>query len=146
MVFKRFLNPIYLFYSLKLTEGDTELALQSFKNRGARVHRIEGTMEPELEIESFLASSFGKYVYLIRIGKGIRYLAMGEENIMERKWRPQSYLVRDENGLKRLIVKEISPFRTLPWKTLYLVLWIGLWFLLWEKFTGVSWPQWCFEQ
>jgi len=58
---------------------------------------------------------------------------MSEENIMERKWRPQSYLVRDENGLKRLIVKEISPFRTLPWKTLYLVLWIGLWFLLWEN-------------
>ncbi|WP_297436599.1 hypothetical protein [Thermococcus sp.] len=59
MVFKRFFNPIYLFYWLELTEGDAELALQSFKNRGLVFTGLKEPWNPNLRSNPFSPPALG---------------------------------------------------------------------------------------
>ncbi|ASJ09237.1 hypothetical protein A3L11_08355 [Thermococcus siculi] len=108
MIVERLLHPPYTVLVMDLKKFERDKIIEGFRRRGAHVWKFSGDLDPELEVESFIASTYGGYVYVLRF-KGETYLARAEERIRGKDWgEPGSYFVRDENGLKRFLLRELS--------------------------------------
>jgi len=108
MAIERILSPSYHVAVLELQKFEPDEIVESFKRRGAHITLLSKELDPELEIESFMSSSYGGYVYLLKF-KEKTFLARHKEPVDEKDWKsPKKFIARDENGLKRLILSRIS--------------------------------------
>ncbi|MDI3474604.1 MAG: hypothetical protein PWQ79_381 [Thermococcaceae archaeon] len=107
LVLERLINPGYRVFVVDAKNFQPEEITEGLRRRGAMVVEILGESDPELEIESFLSSTYGEYVYLLKFKDG-RYLARSPDEVVEKNWSSSRYLVRDENALKRFLLRELS--------------------------------------
>ncbi|MFA4646169.1 hypothetical protein P8X24_02680 [Pyrococcus kukulkanii] len=96
MMWEKILRPKFL--AKKVKEDPNK-----FKSMGFHVIEVVGEgYELESLVEYFIYSTFGKYVYIVE-HEGRKFLARGDKKIGEIE-----YLVKDEKGLMRLILKEVK--------------------------------------
>ncbi|NJE04558.1 hypothetical protein E3E36_00010 [Thermococcus sp. M36] len=107
MIVEKILRPAYTILVADLKKFEPGDILEGFGRRGAHVWKLQGELDLELEVESFISTTYGEYVYVLRF-KGTTYLARSTEKITGKDWNPNSYLARDENGLKRFLLRELS--------------------------------------
>lgn len=108
MVVERILHPSYHVAVLELHKFEPDKIVEAFKRRGAHITLLSNELDPELEIESFMSSSYGGYVYLLKFREKT-FLARHGKPLEGKDWKsPKKFIARDENGLKRLILSRIS--------------------------------------
>ncbi len=135
MIVEKLLSPAYTVTVLNLKKFEPKDVLEGFRRRGFHIWKSQGGLDIELEIESFIASTYGKYVYVLRF-KEETYLARGEEKVLRKEWKePKTYLVRHEAGLKRLLLQELSLKAKLSLLLPQWILWgvVGFYALSWVK-------------
>ncbi|KUH33884.1 hypothetical protein APY94_03905 [Thermococcus celericrescens] len=135
MIIGRFLSPSYHIRVLKLDKFKPEEIVNGFRRRGAHVSEFPRDIDIELAIESFMASSYGDYVYVLKFPKGRLFLARHTKRLHEKKW-PNSgrYIARDENGLKRFLLREVSRKSMVIIEVPRIIIWGAVWWLVWNYF------------
>ncbi|NJE10360.1 hypothetical protein [Thermococcus sp. MAR1] len=109
MIVKRILRPAYRIRVLEFAKSTPKDILPHFKRKGAYVVEFSSDIDPELHVESFLASSYGEYVYLLKFKDGKMFLARHTSWVSKEEWpSPKRFMARDENGLKRFLVSRTS--------------------------------------
>lgn len=135
MVFERLLSPRYRVMVFNMSKFKPEEIVEEFRRKGAHVLKLSRDIDIELAIESFLASSYGDYFYVLKFPKGRTFLVRHAERIEEKKWpSPRRYIARDENGLKRFLIKEASLKTMLLMEVPRIVIWSVVWLLVWRYF------------
>ena len=135
MIVEKLLSPAYTVTVLDLRKFEPKDVLEGFRRRDFHIWNPHGGLDLELEVESFIASTYGKYVYVLRF-KSETYLARGEEKVLRKEWKePKTYLVRHEAGLRRLLLQELSLKAKLSLLLPQWVLWsvVGVYALSWLK-------------
>ena len=108
MIVERLLNPRFRVMVLDLKKFKPGEVLEYLRRSGVHTWKPHGGLDLELEVESFIASTYGEYVYVLRF-KGETYLGRSMEKVLKKEWgSPKTYLVRNEAGLKRLLLQELS--------------------------------------
>ena len=108
MLAERLLRPGYRVMVFGMKKFEPGKVIEGFRRRGAHVKEIRKEFGPELEVDSFLSTTYGKYVYVLHFAD-VTYLARSMERIIEESWgSPGSYLVRNESGLRRFLLRELS--------------------------------------
>ncbi len=135
MIVERLLSPSYTVTVLNLKKFEPKDVLEGFRGRGFHLWKPHAGLDLELEVESFIASTYGKHVYVLRF-EGETYLARGEEKVLRKEWKgPKVYLVRHEAGLKRLLLQELSLKAKVSLLLPQWILWsvVGFYALSWVK-------------
>lgn len=134
-MFERFLNPRYHIRILKLSDFEPEKIVAIFRRKGAHVHELGESIDVELAIESFIASSYGDYVYVVKLPKGRTFLAGHTKKLYETKW-PEAgrYIARDESGLKRFLLREVSRKSMILIEVSRIAIWGAVWWVIWSHF------------
>ncbi|ASJ14008.1 hypothetical protein [Thermococcus radiotolerans] len=124
MIVERLLKPSYRIRVLELRKFEPNEVVKGLRGKGIYVFELTRDLDAELAVESFLASSYGGYVYIIDFGEGRKFLARSTEPIKEDSWpTPKRFMARDENGLKRFIVSRTSLRERLLTELPPLVIW-----------------------
>ena len=135
MIIERLLSPSYRIRIFNMNRFKPEDVLDVFRKAGAYVSEFQKSIDIELAIESFIASSYGTHVYVLKFPKGKLFLARHTRWIFERNWpKPTEYLARDENGLKRLLLREISKKSMILLEAPSVIVWGAVWWLIWSYF------------
>ncbi|ASJ07188.1 hypothetical protein [Thermococcus pacificus] len=135
VIVEKLLSPAYTVTVLNLKKFEPKDLLEGFKRRGFHIWKSLSGLDIELEIESFIASTYGKYVYVLKF-KEETYLARGKEKVLRKEWKgPKTYLVRHVAGLKRLLLQELSLKAKLSLLLPQWILWsmVGVYALSWLK-------------
>lgn len=108
MMAERLLKPRYRVAVIDLQKFEPEGIIGAFKRKGAHVSPLSGELDPGLAVDAFLSSSYGDYVYVLKFN-GRTFLARHTKPIKEKNWKaPKRYMVRDESGLRRILLQETS--------------------------------------
>ncbi|NJE61372.1 hypothetical protein [Thermococcus sp. 21S7] len=134
MLVGKLLNPSYRVRVIKAHQLDEGKVLDGFRRAGFHVSEVGKDLDPELSVESFLSSSYGNWIYVIRLKRGRVFLARGEGKVPGLKSSDSDYLVRDDNGLKRLLIREVSKKAMLLIEVPRVVVWGLVWWLIWKYF------------
>ncbi len=135
MILTKLLDPKFRVTVVKPRKSKPEDIVEALRVRGAHVHRFEKETDPELVIDAFMASSYGEYVYVLKF-KGQTYLARGPKKLIKKSSAPtHSYIARDERGLEKLLLRELSLKSRLRVDLPTLLLWmaIGVLILQWLR-------------
>ncbi|NJE02990.1 hypothetical protein [Thermococcus sp. MV11] len=126
MFFERLLDPCCRVKVLDLSKFERERIIEGFRRKGFHVSELSEDVDRELAVESFLASSYGENVYVLKFGRKT-YVARGEKRAVGRGWQSGNlYLIRDENGLKRFLLREISLGFRLQVELPAIAIWLGI--------------------
>ncbi len=103
---ERLLKPEYRAHVVPMKKFKGDEVAPVLKRRGAFVLELKGN-DVELEVESFLAGTWGRYTYVLKLSDG-RMLARADRPVLKEVKGTKRYLARDEKGLERLILSELS--------------------------------------
>ena len=135
MILGRLLSPRYRIRVFNMGKFRPENIVEGFRRRGAHVLELREDIDTELTIESFLASSYGDYIYVLKFPKGRLFLARHTERLDEKKWpSAERYIARDESGLRRFLFKEASRRSMLLMEAPLVLIWGAVWWLVWKYF------------
>ncbi|WP_157723224.1 hypothetical protein [Thermococcus barossii] len=133
MIVERLLSPSYRIRVLNMGKFEPGEIVDGFRQRGAYIMEFPRDIDPELAIESFMASSYGPYVYVLKFPKGRLFLARHTTWVFEKKWpSPERYIARDESGLKRFLLKEASRKSMILMEVPAMLIWGVVWWLIWK--------------
>ncbi len=135
MIVERLLSPSHRIRILDMNKFKPEDVVEVLRRKGAHVSEFQKDIDVELAIESFIASSYGPYVYVLKFPKGKLFLARHTVWVSEKNWpKPTKYIARDENGLKRLLLREISKKSMILTEIPSIIIWGAVWWLVWSYF------------
>ena len=137
MLLSRLLNPSYHIRVFKFNNLKVEEVIESFRKKGARPYEVqkESDLDLELTIESLLASNYGSYIYLLKFKGDRTFISAFPKEIKERHWpKPTNFIARDENGLKRFLLRELSRKSLFFIEVPTMLIWTVVWLLIWQYF------------
>ncbi|WP_258084359.1 hypothetical protein [Thermococcus thermotolerans] len=135
MIVERLLKPSYRIRILNMNKFKPEDVVEALRRKGAHVSEFQRDIDIELAIESFIASSYGPYVYVLKFPKGKLFLARHTNRISEDNWpNATKYMARDENGLKRFLLREVSRKSMIIIEAPPVIIWAAVWWLVWSYF------------
>ncbi|AFL96179.1 hypothetical protein CL1_1984 [Thermococcus cleftensis] len=97
MFFERLLDPCCRVKVLDLSKFERERIIEGFRRKGFHVSELSEDVDRELAVESFLASSYGENVYVLKFGRRT-YVARGEKKGNRTglaEWKPLPYPGRE---------------------------------------------------
>lgn len=131
LVEKLFKNGKTVFkVNFKKDSTPEERVLEVFKAKGFKVRRLFKEIPIEGQVEEFLQTTHGDYVYLLCFPEN-RYLTRGGVEIKPRKTPFEKFLARNDAGLKRLLLSILSRKKMLLYEAPIAAGWllIGLGFI-----------------
>ncbi len=130
---ERLLKPEYRAYVVLMKKFRKNEVVPVLKRRGAFVLELKGE-NVELEVESFLTGTWGKYTYILKLSDG-KILARADKPVVKEVKGTERYLARDEKGLERLVLSELSTHAKLRILAPRWILWttIGLIAFTWLR-------------
>ncbi len=135
MFLDRLLSPSYRIRVFKFRNLGPEDVMESFQKRGGRISEVPEGMDLELAIESLLASHYGNYVYVLKFKDKKAFISTLQEEITGKRWpSPDRFIARDEDGLKRFLLRELSRKSLLFMEVPTMIIWGAVWWLIWKYF------------
>ena len=103
---ERLLKPEYRAYVVPMKKFRRNEVVPVLKRREAFVLELKGE-DVESEVESFLAGTWGRYTYILKLSDG-KMLARADRPVVKEVKGTERYLARNEKGLERLVLSELS--------------------------------------
>ena len=135
MFLDRLLSPSYRIRVFKFRNLGSEDVMENFQKRGGRISEVPEGMDLELAIESLLASYYGNYVYVLKFKDKKAFISTLPGEITGKRWpSPDRFIARDEDGLKRFLLRELSRKSLLFMEVPTMIIWGAVWWLIWKYF------------
>ncbi|AEC51326.1 hypothetical protein PNA2_0410 [Pyrococcus sp. NA2] len=119
MILEKVIRPRYKIMVMKKAN------VEDLKKGGLQV--VELMDNSELAIEYFVDSTFGKFIYIIKTEDGRIFLARGDKEL---KNPEKTFLVKDENGLKKSLISQVNGKERIKFRGISLGIAVVLGFLL----------------
>ncbi|WP_048148910.1 hypothetical protein [Palaeococcus ferrophilus] len=126
MLVERLVKPRYHFVHIKAEFG--EEFVEGLRKRSLGMFKL-GETTTELEVDGFLASPVGSWLYLVEVPSG-RFLFWSEGPFSN---GGDVYLVRDEGALKRLVMGRVSRLRRAVMEIPVLLILAGIYYIIHEE-------------
>jgi len=137
VVLSRLLNPSYHIRVFNFRRLKPEEVVESLRRRGLSPIEIQrdSNLDIELMIESILASTYGSYIYVLKFEGGRMFVSAFPREIRRKGWpKPQRFIARDEIGLKRFLLRELSRKSLFFMEIPAMAIWVAICWLIWEYF------------